>query len=106
MNETVKHYSFVGEKKMVKLLLSILLVFVIIIQKRLCIANILNGMHAKDSFTVFAVPFEPNVYVKNGEVYDGIEYHLVKMIAKALNKEISFEIGNVTDLQNAIDSTK
>lgn len=95
---------------MVAFLLSILLV-VVIIEKCFCISNhsiienILNGMHANDSFTVFAVHFEPNVSIKNGEVYDGIGCHLVKMIAKALDKEISFEIGDVTDLQNVIDNT-
>lgn len=92
--------------------LSIILVFVIINQNRFCIAyhsiigNILNGTHAKDSFTVFAAHFEPFVYIKNSDVYDGIAYHLVKMIDKALNKEVSFKIGNVTSLQDAIENTE
>lgn len=96
---------------MVKFLSILGLVFAIN-QIRFCIANhsiienTLNGIHATDSFTVYAAHFEPYVYVKNGDIYDGIEYHLVKMIGKALNKEISFKIGNVTNLQNAIDNTK
>lgn len=81
-------------------------------QVRFCIANhsvienILNGIQSKDSLTVFAAQFEPYVYIKNDEVYDGIEYHLVKMIGEALNKEIYFQVGNVTDMQNAFDNTK
>lgn len=91
--------------------LSILLVFVInrncfCVAKHPAINIKLNGTNAEDSFTVFAVHFEPYVYVKNGDVYDGIEYHLVKMIGNALNKKISFKIGDVNSLQNAIDNTK
>lgn len=86
-------------------------IFLILVmdQSHLCIANLsiigLNETHIKDSLIVFASHSKPYVYIDNGEVYDGIEYHLVKMIGKALNKEVSFVTGD-KDMHKAIDNIK
>lgn len=74
--------------------------FLVIAQSHFCNANLsiieksLNETLVKDSLIVFATQSEPYVYIDNGEVYDGIEYNLVKMIGKALNKEVSFVTGD------------
>lgn len=105
----MKQLHIMVEQNLFKFL-SILLILVMD-QSYLCIANYSiigknsNETQPKDTLTVFAAHFEPYVYIKNGEVYDGIEYHLVKMIGKALNREVLFITDN-ENVQDAIDNTK
>lgn len=76
------------------------------IANHLIIAESLNETHVKDSLIVFAAHSEPYVYIDNGQVYDGIEYHLVNMIGKALKKEVSFVTGDKDTPHKTIDNTK
>lgn len=76
-------------------------------QSNLCIAyqsiieNISNETRNKDSLIVFAIHSEPYVYIEDGQVVNGVEYHLVKMIGNALNKDVLFITG---DMHKAIDN--